>query len=372
VSIPEDIVEPPLLVIALLIAASTSALLTPLVARVARRYGFVDRPAERKVNKRGDIPVLGGLAVAGGCAAGLVSFVVLFPDYTFETTRLMGFIVGSLILMVAGILDDRIELDAWHKFPVQIFAAGVAIYCGFGIQYFTNPFTSVTTELSPWLMWPLSLVWIVAVTNAMNLIDGLDGLSTGLGAIISATLIVICWQADQMTGVVIGIALLGGLLGFLPFNFPPARIFLGDTGALFIGYALALLSVQGYRKAALLTFVVPLLALAVPLLDTALSVVRRIRLGRGIFSADRMHMHHRLLAREGSQRRAVLWLYFQTVCFSIIAVAFAQLKGYSAFIFLAAVVILTARLLRNLGLFSVEPESLHGVDIQAAAEGEES
>jgi UDP-GlcNAc:undecaprenyl-phosphate GlcNAc-1-phosphate transferase len=363
-------VEPALLVVALLAATLTSAALTPLVSSIARRYGFIDRPGERKVNERGDIPVLGGLAVAGGCAVGLMSFFVLYPEQEFETRRLLGFVVGSVILISAGVLDDRFELDAWQKFPIQIVAAAVAIYCGFSIQYFTNPFTLNTSELAPWVVWSISLIWIVAVTNAMNLIDGLDGLSTGLGAIISATLIIICWQANQMTGVVIGVALLGALLGFLPFNFPPARIFLGDTGALFIGYALALLSVQGYRKAALLTFVVPLLALAVPLLDTGLSVVRRIRMGRGIFSADRMHMHHRLLAREGSQRRAVLWLYFQTVCFSIIAVAFAQLTGYSAFIFLAAVVILTARMLRNLGLFSVEPESLHGSEVRGAGDGE--
>jgi UDP-GlcNAc:undecaprenyl-phosphate GlcNAc-1-phosphate transferase len=161
-----------------------------------------------------------------------------------------------------------------------------------------------------------------------------------------------------MTGVVIGVAMLGALLGYLPFNFPPARIFLGDTGALFIGFSLAVLSIQGYRKAALLTFVVPLLALAVPLLDTFLSVVRRVRMGKGIFSADKLHMHHRLLQKEGTQRRAVLWLYFQTACFSVIALSFAQLEGYSAFVFLVAVVVLTVRLLRNLGLFSIETDEL--------------
>jgi UDP-GlcNAc:undecaprenyl-phosphate GlcNAc-1-phosphate transferase len=212
----------------------------------------------------------------------------------------------------------------------------------------------------------------VAVTNAMNLIDGLDGLSAGTGAIISLTLVVICWQAGQPSGVVIGVALLGALLGFLPYNFPPARIFLGDAGALFIGFALALCSIQGYRKAALMSFIVPLLALAVPLLDTLLSIVRRLRMRRGIFHADRMHMHHRLLEREGSQRRAVLWLYFQTACFSVIAVSFAQLGGYGAYVFLAAVVILTVRLLRNLGLLSFESEAAGGDEGRPAPEGEKT
>ncbi|MCZ6784606.1 MAG: MraY family glycosyltransferase, partial [Proteobacteria bacterium] len=197
-------------------------------------------------------------------------------------------------------------------------------------------------------------IWIVGVTNALNLIDGLDGLASGLGAIIASTLVVICWQAGQGAGVIFGAALVGALVGFLPYNFPPARIFIGDTGALFLGYSLALLALDGYRTSALLTFVVPLLALAVPLLDTGLSILRRLRAGQPIFHADRLHMHHRLLETEGSDRGAVLSLYFLTACFCIIAVSFTRLQGYAAIIFLGAVVILTARLLRNLGALSPE------------------
>ena len=261
-----------------------------------------------------------------------------------------------LLLLVIGLWDDRFALSAFQKLPFQILAGLLAISCGYEIDFFTNPFTLDTHPLPTWVVWPLTLLWIVAVTNAMNLIDGLDGLSAGLGAIIAATLAVLCAQAGQPTGLLLSAILCGALLGYLPFNFPPARIFLGDAGALFIGYSLALLSIQGYRKAALLTFVVPLLALAVPLLDTLLSIQRRIRSGRGIFSADKMHMHHVLLQREGSQRKAVLWLYFQTACFSIIAVSFSQLTGISAWVFLAAVALLTFRLLRNLGLLAVSSD----------------
>jgi len=340
--------------LALLVAASVSAFATPWVARLALRLDVVDRPDERKVNLRPRMPLLGGLAVAVGCLAGLVGAWILVEPSVFEASRVGSFLVGAALLIAIGAWDDRFALSAREKFPVQILAAAIAIYFEFRIDYFSNPFTGTTYVLPEWLVWSVSLLWIVGVTNAMNLIDGLDGLATGLGAIIAGTLVVICWQADQTVGVIIGVAMLGALLGFLPFNFPPARIFLGDTGALFIGYALALLSMQGYRKAALLTFVVPLLALAVPLLDTLLSIFRRIRSGKGIFQADRLHMHHRLLQKEGSQRRAVLWLYFQTFCFSLIAISFAQLKGLSAYVFLAAVTILTIRLLRNLGLFSIE------------------
>ena len=156
----------------------------------------------------------------------------------------------------------------------------------------------------------------------------------------------------------LGIVLAGSLLGFLPFNFPPARIFLGDTGALFIGYALSLVALEGYlggyRKASLMAFLVPMLALAVPLLDTLLSIVRRARAGQKIFSADRQHMHHRLLESEGSDRAAVLALYFLTACFCVIAVSFTKLEGYAAFVFLAAVVVLTVRLMRNLGVHSMD------------------
>lgn len=347
------------LAIPLIVAAGVAAAATPFSARLAIALGIVDRPGERKVNLRQGIPLLGGIAVALGCLAGLLTFDAMGVDAWRIDSKIIAFGIGSLSLILLGAWDDRFDLNAWQKLPVQMFAAGVAISAGFTIDFFSNPITLTTYVLPWWVSWPITLFWIVAVTNAMNLIDGLDGLSAGTGAIISVTLAVICWQADQVSGVLIGVAMFGALVGFLPFNFPPARIFLGDAGALLIGYALALVSTQGYRKAALLTFIVPLLALAVPLLDTLLSIVRRLRMGRGIFDADRMHMHHRLLEKEGSQRRAVLWLYFQTACFSVIAVSFAQLGGYSAFAFLIAVVILTVRLLRNLGLFSIEVE---GVD----------
>lgn len=335
-------------------AALAAAVTTPLAARLAVVLDVVDRPSERKVNVRQGIPLLGGLAVAAGCLVGVLVFDVLGGAAYGIDRKLVGFGLGGLALVIMGAWDDRFCLNAWQKLPVQVGAAVVAIAFGFTIDVFTNPVTATTHPLPVWVAWPITLLWILAVTNAMNLIDGLDGLSAGTGAIIAGTLAIICWQAGQPAGVVIGVAMLGALIGFLPYNFPPARIFLGDAGALFIGYALALASIQGYRKAALLTFIVPLLVLAVPLLDTLLSIVRRLRMGKGIFDADRMHMHHRLLEKEGSQRRAVLWLYFQTACYSLIAVSFAQLGGLSAYLFLAAVIILTVRLLRNLGLLSID------------------
>lgn len=358
--------------IPLAVAALVGAGVTPLAARLAAAIEVVDRPGDRKVNVRQGIPLLGGLAVGAGCLAGLLAFDAIGAEGFGIGNREATFLGGAGALILVGVWDDRFSLSAWQKLPVQIVAAIAAVMAGFSIDFFTNPFTLTTHELPLWVSWPVTLAWIVAVTNAMNLIDGLDGLSAGTGAIIAATMAVICWQAGQPTGVVIGVALFGALLGFLPFNFPPARIFLGDAGSLFIGYSLALVSIEWYRKVALLTFIVPLLALAVPLLDTLLSIVRRLRMRRGIFDADRMHMHHRLLEKEGSQRRAVLWLYFQTACFSVIAVSFSQLKGYSAFLFLAAVLILTIRLLRNLGLFSIDSSGAGRAAGSEAPEGEKT
>lgn len=358
------------IVIPLGVAIVVAALATPLVSRLAQALNVIDRPNERKVNLRAQVPLMGGLAVALGCAVGMAAGLLLLGEDDVASRRLEGFLLGASLLLAIGAWDDRWGLRASPKLIVQVAAAAVAFHFGFQIDFIREPFTGTGFDLPVWLAWLATTVWIVAVTNAVNLIDGLDGLATGLGAIIATTLTLICWQAGQPAGVIIGVALVGALIGFLPFNFSPARIFLGDTGALFIGYALALLAIAGYRKAALLTFIVPLLALAVPLLDTGLSILRRIKNKRPIFDADRMHMHHRLLRSEGSQRAAVLSLYFLTACFCIIAVSFTRLQGYAAIAFLAAVVVLTVRLVRNLGALAGE-DALEGA-LDPSAKADES
>ena len=345
--------DPVVAIAIVLVSAGAAAASTPLVIRLATRVGAVDRPNERKVSRRTRMPLLGGLAVATGCLCGLLvaAWSIELPELP---GRLLGFGMGAFVLIAAGAWDDRFELRPVAKLAFQLIAAAIAIQAGFRVDLFSSLVTQKTAEVPVWLLWPVSLLWIVGVTNAMNLIDGLDGLSAGIGAIIAGTLTIICWQSGQWVGVIIGVALFGALIGYLPFNFPPARIFLGDTGSLMIGFGLAVIALEGYRKTALLAFVVPLLALAIPLLDTALSIVRRLRSGRGVFSADRLHMHHRLLHREGSHKNAVLMLYFLTGCFCMIAVSFSQLEGWVAFLYLFAVVGVTIRLLRNLDAFSLD------------------
>ena len=349
-------------------AGVVTALATPIVSRLARAFEVVDHPSERKVNRRQNIPLLGGIAVALGFFVGLATAILLSTGLPVGG-HVEGLLLGGVLLVGVGVFDDRFTLTALPKFAVQFLAAGIAIYYGFVISHFTDPLTHTSQPIPIVLSWIVTSLWIVGVTNAMNLIDGLDGLCSGIAAIIGATLTLICWQLSLPLGVVLGAAFVGSLLGFLPFNFPPARIFLGDTGALFIGYVLSLLALEGYAKVTLLTFVVPLLALAVPIIDTGLSILRRLRRRSTPFSADRQHMHHRLLESEGSQRSAVLSLYFLTVCFCVIALSFTKLEGIASILFLVAVIALTYRLLRNLGLFDTPPDESAGTEGPAGAGG---
>jgi UDP-GlcNAc:undecaprenyl-phosphate GlcNAc-1-phosphate transferase len=353
------------------VAFVVSLTTTPLVARTAVALGIVDRPNERSVNLRPNMPLMGGLAVAAGLAAGVLAGVLLGDDLLY-TQRLGGLLLGGLLVIALGVLDDQRGLGAVPKLLVQVAAATIAIASGFRVDHLTDPITSTSLSFPPWIAWAGTTLWIVGITNAVNLVDGLDGLAAGVGAIIGATLTVIAWQAGSPLGVFVGLALLGALLGFLPFNFAPARIFLGDTGALFIGFVLALLALEGTRRLALLTFVVPMLALAVPILDTGLSILRRVRLRTPLFRADRLHMHHRLLAMRGSARGAVLQFYFVTLCFCLIALSFTRIRGLVAAIFLGVVVLLTLRLLANLGVLSLGPgEEAPEARLAAGPKGDE-
>jgi len=341
------------LLIPLCVAIGGAALATPLVARTARALAIVDHPSGRGASARTGMPLAGGLAVAAGFAAGF-AVALHFVSHTIDLRQVDGLVFGATVMVVAGVCDDRWGLKAWSKFLIQFFAAAIAIAHGFDIAHFTEPFTMTSFHLPDWLRWVVSLLWIVGITNALNLVDGLDGLASGVGAIIGMTLTAIAWQTGQPLAVCIGVALVGALLGFLPYNFWPARIFLGDTGSLFIGYVLALLALGGYRQLSLITFVVPLLALAVPIIDTFLSILRRLRKRAPIFKADQMHMHHRLLLVEGSQRGAVLQIYLATAAFCLIALSFTRLEGPMAALFLVAVLALTVRMLWNLDALSLE------------------
>lgn len=354
--------------IAFLAAAAVAVIATPVVSRLALSLGVIDRPNERKVSNRENIPLLGGLSVAIGFFIGISVALFYLPEDV--GLRIEGLLVGGLLVLAVGAVDDRWGMSAWVKLAFQLVAAAVAIRSGFQIDHITNPMDHTHYDFPQWLTWVVTTVWIVTVTNSLNLIDGLDGLCTGVSAIIATTLTVIAWQGGHIPGVVIGIALIGALVGFLPYNFPPAKIFVGDTGALFIGFCLSILALEGYQRVTVITFIVPLLALAVPLLDTALSILRRLKRRSNPMKADKLHLHHRLLSEyDGSHRPAVLSIYFLTACFCVIAVSFTRLEGYASLVFLLVVGILTLRILRNLGFFYDEPLP-SGIATVAEGEGE--
>jgi UDP-GlcNAc:undecaprenyl-phosphate GlcNAc-1-phosphate transferase len=340
------------------VALATAALATPLAGRLSLALGAIDRPNERKVSVRANIPRWGGLAVALGCFVGLAVALLMLEDRVTLQADLEPLVAGGLLVLAIGALDDRWSLSAWPKLAVEVAAAGIAFWAGLRIEHVTDPITGQVWYFTPWLSWALTTTWIVVVTNSFNLIDGLDGLCTGVSAIIATALTILAFQGGQLLGVVIGVALVGALLGFLPFNFPPARIFVGDTGALFVGYSLSLLALVSYQRVTLVTFLVPLLTLAVPLLDTGLSILRRLRQRSNVMVADREHIHHRMLRDfRGSHRPAVLSLYFLTACFCLIAISFARMQGYLVILFLVVVLGLTWRILRNLGLVGSEPSA---------------
>ena len=340
-----------------LLAFAVSFFATPAVARLAWRVGALDRPSERGVNQRPDVPLMGGLAVLLGLLSGLALASLLARPVDVLDERVLGFLLGGGLIVAAGIRDDCFGMRAPGKLAVQVVAAGVAIAHGFEISRLTDPITHTLVDLPTWLGWSVTFLWIVGITNALNLLDGMDGLAAGVGVIIGATLTLIAWQVGSPFGFFTGLALVGGLAGFLPHNFPPARVFLGDTGSLLLGYALALLALDGYQRVSLITFVVPLLALAVPILDTTLSVARRLYRRQPLFRPDRLHMHHRVLALQGNTRSALVQFYSLTAAFCLVALSIRDLGGVVAAGFLIVVLLLTIRMLWNLGSlrFSDDP-----------------
>ena len=292
------------LLLAAAAAFTLSFLMTPPVKRFAELVGAVDQPSERRINKV-PIPRMGGLAIF----LGFVITVLLFVDLNTQVT---GILLGAVIIAVMGAVDDIVSLNAWIKLLGQIVAAIVVIRCGvvFNAISNPNPLSETTTIEIGWLSVPLTVFWIIACTNALNLIDGLDGLAVGVSAISSLTMLVVSLIVSEPVVSLLLAALTGACLGFMPYNMNPAKIFMGDVGSQLLGFVLSTVSILGlFKLHAIITFFVPLLALALPLADTAFAFFRRILRGQSPFHPDRGHFHHRLLAIGMSQKQAVAVMY---------------------------------------------------------------
>ncbi len=289
---------------------------TPLARALAVRVGAVDVPKDSRRMHHHPIPRMGGLAIFFG----FIVSVVLFADID---RQVQGMLLGSVIIITVGMVDDIIPLPALLKFFVQILAAGVAVGHGIRLEMISNPFFMSDTQYLSFGIWsvPISILWIVGITNSVNLIDGLDGLAAGVSAIASVSMLVISLVLGQINVAIILAALAGACVGFIPYNFNPARIFMGDCGALLLGFVLACVSIMGLLKFyAIISFTVPLLALGLPIFDTLFAIIRRLLKGQNPMSPDRGHFHHRLIDMGLSQKQAVAVLYSISAVLGLAAV----------------------------------------------------
>src|SRR5438067_5585756 len=272
-------------------------LLTPAVGGMARLIGAVDRPEARRLNRR-PIPRLGGLALFLGIFVPALAFLHLGHQ-----TR--GLLIGAAVATTVGAIDDVRRLAWWQKLVGQIAAAAIPVGFGIWVDRFTFPVIGIHV-LPKWVGMPLSVVWIVAIMNMLNFLDGLDGLAAGVSAIsaFTVTLIALSLPRPEIQDSLLSAIVLGAALGFLRHNFYPARIFMGDSGALLLGFVLAVIPLEGLLKtASIVTLFFPLLVLAVPIVDTTFVVARRLKHGEKVFVADHAHLHYRSLRRGFSQRR---------------------------------------------------------------------
>lgn len=323
---------------ALAVAFLISLILTPVVRTLAVKMGAVDDPRRRNDPERRmhdhPIPRMGGLAIVMGF---LLSTLVFLP----LNGQLQRVLLGSVLIVVMGIFDDIYDLSAKLKLVGQIVAALIVTVGegGMAIEALSNPniFSSNPYWVLGWLSVPVTVVWIVGMTNAVNLIDGLDGLACGVSSISSLTLLVIALLLQEPQVAILVAALAGGCLGFLPYNLNPAKIFMGDTGSTFLGFVLACVSIQGLFKIyTLISFVVPFLLFGLPIFDTCFAFIRRIAHGQSPMHADRSHVHHRLIDMGFSQKQAVAVLYVITAILGLSAVVLTTSGAVKAMLLLFA------------------------------------
>jgi len=325
----------PLLLGGFLVAAAISLVLTPLVRAAVRRRGIVDTPNHRRVNttpvpRGGGIAVVVAFTVVGGGLVLLHEQIGPMPaPRSITSGELIALFLGGALAALVGALDDLFDLRARWQLLGQVALAGLAVALGVGVEAINNPFGPGAIAFGAPFAAAFTIVWIVGMINSMNFIDGLDGLSTGIALIAALTLgiLSITTQVAQPFVAVLCVVLAGALLGFLRYNFRPASIFQGTAGVMFMGYALAILSIIGAAKV-----VVAVLVLGVPIIDTFWVLVRRLAAGRSLFGADRGHIHHRLLDLGLSHRATVLLIYAICASLGVMSLVVSTATGVYAFL----------------------------------------
>lgn len=329
-----------------ILALSISFLATPLVRKLAIKVGAVDIPKDdRRVHKE-PMPLIGGLAI-------FIAVVIVILIFLPLDRSTLAILMGATVIVMGGIIDDLRELPPKAKLMFQILAGVILIFGDIKIDFITNPFAKDSSLLFlNWLSIPITLFWVVGITNTLNFIDGLDGLSAGVAMISSLSLMFVASKFGYSNVVIMSAAVAGGCLGFLPFNFNPAKIFMGDTGALLLGFMLAAISIEGVMKSvATIAVIAPILILGVPIFDTTFAIFRRILNGQSIAAGDKGHLHHRLLDRGFSQKKSVLILYGISAIFGTFAVLVSKANSRQAVYLSVVMFIITIFIAIKIGLF---------------------
>lgn len=323
------------LILCFSVAFGVSLASTPFVKVLAYKIGAIDVPKDARRVHDHPIPRLGGLAIFYGFLISILCFATV-------DTQLKGIIIGCLIIVAVGIVDDVKQLSAKVKFVLQIVTAVIVVLHGVTIKYISVPSFIVEGGILNlgFMSIPITIVWIVGVTNAVNLIDGLDGLAVGVSSIATFSLFFIAILTREFQLAVITAALAGACLGFLPYNFNPAKIFMGDTGSTFLGFMLSVICIQGLFKGyVIISFIVPFLILGLPIFDTGFAIVRRIWNKKPIMAPDRGHLHHRLMDMGFSQKQTVAILYVIASILAMSAVVVLEGGAYWAAVFVIAIVL---------------------------------
>lgn len=354
--------------IAFLLAFITAFVITPYTIRLAKKVGAVDIPNDRRVNKK-PMPRLGGLAVIAGF---LVSVIYLVISASIEgkinlsedglNIKLLGILGGMLVLGIVCYIDDVKDIKPLVKLAGQVVAAIIVASSGVLIDNFTIPFKENSVVLNEVFSFILTVGWIIGITNAINLIDGLDGLSSGITLISCLSLVVVfALNESPLIAIILITALAGAIVGFLPYNFNPAKTFIGDVGSNFMGFALAIISILGVAKTyTAIVLIAPIMILALPIFDTIWAIIRRIiksKSIKGVFKADRGHLHHRLMAKGYTQKQSVLILYGATATLGMTAIILLDSGIWKAASFALLVIAIVAIGYRDFVKLSVFKEA---------------
>lgn len=333
------------MILALIVSGAISYLTTPRALKISHKLGAIDIPKDNRRVHKDPIPRLGGLAIYAGFT--LSSLLLLNLD-----RELAALLVGATLMMVLGVIDDSRSLSAKVKLAGQILAAMIVIYSGIRIEFITNFLSPAKNILAlGWLSVPITLFWIVGITNTVNLIDGLDGLAAGVATIASLSLAAVAYLNGMPEVTMMLLILAGSSMGFLPYNSHPARIFMGDTGSLFIGFVLAVISIEGVLKSATtIAVAIPVMALGVPIVDTTCAIIRRLLNKRPIMEADKGHLHHRLLEQGYSHRQTVWILYGMSLFLGLGAIFISDADRIPSIIVLFMVVAVVMTALVRIGL----------------------